>query len=162
MSSDFYTSSILPHAGIIIKICRAYAHSQEDFEDYYQEVCLQIWKSRSNFKQQSEWTTWIYRISLNVCLTNTDKATKRNESVTETPNTTEWEHNHACKDETLNLLYSAIKRLNEIDRAVILLYLEEHTYEEIATIIGANQNSIGVRISRIKTRLKTLLDGTIN
>ncbi|MDP4663410.1 MAG: RNA polymerase sigma factor [Salibacteraceae bacterium] len=162
MSSDFYTSSILPHASIIIKICRAYAHSQEDFEDYYQEVCLQIWKSRNNFKQQSEWTTWIYRIALNVCLTQTNKASKRNESASETLISFEWDQNHAFKDETLNLLYGAIKRLNEIDRAVILLYLEEHTYEEIATIIGANQNSIGVRISRIKTRLKTLLDGTIN
>ena len=69
MSSDFYTVSILPFSGIIIKICRAYSNSQENFEDYYQEVCLQIWKSKDNFKGQSEWSTWIYRISLNVCLT---------------------------------------------------------------------------------------------
>ena len=69
MSIDFYTISILPHAGIIIKICRAYTNSQEDFEDYYQEVCLQIWKSKDNFKEESEWSTWVYRLSLNVCLT---------------------------------------------------------------------------------------------
>ena len=64
MSSDFYTLSILPYAVIIIKICRAYTNTQEDFEDYYQEVCLQIWKSKDNFREQSEWSTWIYRLSL--------------------------------------------------------------------------------------------------
>ena len=69
LSSDFYTSQILPYAEIIIKICRAYTDTQEDFEDYYQEVCLQIWRSRENFRGQSEWTTWIYRVALNVCLT---------------------------------------------------------------------------------------------
>ncbi|MCM4171103.1 RNA polymerase sigma factor [Arenibacter sp. TNZ] len=67
MSSDFYNSSILPFAGIIIKLCRAYTNSQEDFEDYYQEVCLQIWRSKDNFREESKWSTWVYRISLNVC-----------------------------------------------------------------------------------------------
>lgn len=68
MSNDFYTAFILPYAPIIIKICRAYSNSQEDFEDFYQEVCLQIWKSRDNFREESKWSTWIYRLSLNVCL----------------------------------------------------------------------------------------------
>jgi len=65
VSIDFYTISILPHAEIIIKIFRAYTNSQ----DYYQEVCLQIWKSKDNFKEESEWFTWVYRLSLNVFLT---------------------------------------------------------------------------------------------
>ena len=69
MSSDFYTASILPYAAIIIKMCRAYTNTQEDFEDYYQEVCLQIWRSSDRFRGDSEWSTWIYRLSLNVCLT---------------------------------------------------------------------------------------------
>ena len=68
MSKDFYITNIFPYRGIIIKICRAYSNSQEDYEDYYQEVCLQIWKSRENFKNKSEWSTWVYRIALNVCL----------------------------------------------------------------------------------------------
>ncbi|MFL1897480.1 sigma factor [Aquimarina sp. 2-A2] len=57
MSSDFYTSLILPYGAIIIKMCRAYTNTQEDFEDYYQEVCLQIWKSKDNFHNQSQWST---------------------------------------------------------------------------------------------------------
>lgn len=162
MSSDFYTSSIVPYAAIIIKICRAYTNSQEDYEDYYQEVCLQIWKSRDNFKGNSQWSTWIYRISLNVCLTLLKKNKKKKDIPTENFSAEEVEENHFFTDEALNLLYAAIKKLTEIDRAVILLYLEEKSYKEIAEITGTNSNNIGVRITRIKSRLKKLLDGKIN
>lgn len=158
MSSDFYTSSILPFAGIIIKICRAYTNTQEDFEDYYQEVCLQIWRTRNNFKEQSEWSTWIYRLSLNVCLTLMKKDKKKKSSVEtgELPDEVTVE-NHAFANESLNQLYQAIRQLSEVDRAVILLYLEEKSYHEIGEIIGTNTNNIGVRIKRIKDRLKKLL-----
>lgn len=162
MSNDFYTTSVLPYAAIIIKICRAYTDTQEDFEDYYQEVCLQIWKSRDNFQEKSKWSTWIYRLSLNVCLTLLKK--RKNKSNIHTDNLKEdlIEESAVFKSESLNLLYDAIKKLSELDRAVILLYLEEKSYQEIADIIGTNQNNIGVRIKRIKERLKKLLDGKIN
>ncbi|EAR01247.1 RNA polymerase sigma factor [Maribacter sp. HTCC2170] len=164
MSSDFYTSSILPYSGIIIKICRAYTDSQEDFEDYYQEVCLQIWRSKDKFRGDSKWSTWIYRLSLNICLTlirkkkktrqyfNTD-AIAENEAIDE---------DAAFTNEDLGYLYEAIKRLSELDRAIILLYLEEKPNKEIAEIIGTTPNNIGVRVNRIKERLKKLLDGKIN
>lgn len=163
MSNDFYQNSIVPYAGIIIKLCRAYTNSQEDFEDYYQEVCLQIWRSKDNFKEASEWSTWVYRISLNVCLTLLKK--KKNNvqhfsSDALPPELTE--DGHAFQDENLNQLYRAIRQLSEIDRAVIMLYLEEKSYQEIADIIGTNSNNIGVRIKRIKLRLKKILDGKIN
>jgi len=159
VSSDFYTVSILPYAAIIIKICRAYTDSQEDFEDYYQEVCLQIWRSKDNFKEKSEWSTWIYRLSLNVCLTllKKKKNNKQNLISDNLPLEAEEESN-AFSDESLNELYDAIKQLSEIDRAVILLYLEEKSYQEIADIIGTNPNNIGVRIKRIKGRLKKILN----
>lgn len=163
MSSDFYKSSILPFAGIIIKLCRAYTNSQEDFEDYYQEVCLQIWRSKDNFREESQWSTWVYRIALNVCLTLLKK--KKNNVqhfVSDSVMDEETESNYAFSDESLNLLYAAIRRLSEIDRAVIMLYLEEKSYMEIADIIGTNQNNIGVRVNRIKERLKKILDGKIN
>ncbi|AWV98747.1 RNA polymerase sigma factor [Arcticibacterium luteifluviistationis] len=163
MSSDFYKISILPFSGIIIKLCRAYTNSQEDFEDYFQEVCLQIWRSRENFNEESQWSTWVYRISLNVCLTLLKK--KKNNIqhfVSDSLASEETEDNYAFSDESLNLLYAAIRRLSEIDRAIIMLYLEEKSYQEIAEIIGTNPNNIGVRVTRIKTRLKKLLDGKIN
>jgi RNA polymerase sigma-70 factor (ECF subfamily) len=150
--------SILPFAGIIIKICRAYTNTQEDFEDYYQEVCLQIWRSKDNFREESEWSTWIYRISLNVCLTLLKK--KKNNSkhfVSDSLPPEAIVFNHAFSDESINQLYTAIRKLSEIDRGVILLYLEEKSYQEIADIIGTNPNNIGVRIKRIKERLEKLL-----
>lgn len=159
MSNEFYTTSILPHSAIIIKICRAYSNSQEDFEDYYQEVCLQIWRSRNSFKGNSEWSTWVYRLSLNVCLTLLKKEAKRNNSyfVSDAISEDIIEDNQVFLDKNLQQLYIGIKQLPEIDRAIILLYLEERPYKEIAKIIGTNTNNIGVKIKRIKERLKIIL-----
>jgi len=164
LSSDFYTSSILPYSGIIIKICRAYTDSQEDFEDYYQEVCLQIWRSKDKFRGDSKWSTWIYRLSLNICLTLIKKK-KKNRQYSNSDYAIQkeaTEDNQAFSDESLNLLYDAIRQLSEIDRAVILLYLEEKPNKEIAEIIGTTPNNIGVRVNRIKERLKKILNGKIN
>ncbi|WP_303315418.1 sigma-70 family RNA polymerase sigma factor [Flavivirga abyssicola] len=163
MSNDFYTSVILPNAGIIIKICRAYTDTQEDFEDYYQEVCLQIWKSRNKFLGQSKWSTWIYRLSLNVCLTLTKKKkVTTNNFSSDVPIEVIEDSNQEFTDKSLELLFKAIKQLSEIDRAVVLLYLEKKSYQEIAEIIDTNHNNIGTRINRIKKRLKKILDGKIN
>jgi RNA polymerase sigma-70 factor (ECF subfamily) len=164
LSNDFYTSSILPYSGIIIKICRAYTDSQEDFEDYYQEVCLQIWKSKDNFRGDAKWSTWIYRLSLNICLTLIKKKTRTRQYYSNDAlrQNAEEEVNTAFSDEDLSFLYEAIKQLSEIDRAVILLYLEEKPSKEIAEIIGTTPNNIGVRVNRIKERLKKILDGKIN
>jgi RNA polymerase sigma-70 factor, ECF subfamily len=164
VSKDFYQTSILPFAGIIIKICRAYTDSQEDFEDYYQEVCLQIWRSKDNFREQCKWSTWVYRISLNVCLTLLRKKKSKGQTYFTSdvlPDAILTE-NRAFEDEPLNQLYSAIRRLSEVDRAIILLYLEEKPYPEIAAILNTNANNIGVRVTRIKERLKKLLDGRLN
>ena len=163
MSNDFYTSSILPHSGIIIKICRAYTDTQEDFEDYYQEVCLQIWKSKDRFREESKWSTWVYRLTLNCCLTLIKKKKNNRQNILSNFEQKELgEENRVFEDESLNLLYAAIRKLSEIDRAIILLYLEEKPYDIIADIIGTSRNNIAVRVTRIKERLKKLLDGKIN
>jgi len=163
LSKDFYTQFILPYAGIIIKICRAYTDTEEDFQDYYQEVCLQLWKSRENFKGDSKWSTWVYRISLNVSLSLLKKDKKVNKKSVELKDlVTVTPHDlNPFNDESLKLLYIAIKKLSELDRAIILLYLEENSYQEIADIMGLSSNNIGVKITRIKKKLKTLLDGKI-
>jgi RNA polymerase sigma-70 factor (ECF subfamily) len=158
MGSDFYSLSILPFAGIIIKICRAYTNSQDDFEDYYQEVCLQIWRSRDSFEQKCEWSTWIYRVSLNVCLTYLKREKSGDKNIVSDPLPEQLiDDSKVFASDDINLLYSAIKRLSEMDRAIILLYLEEKSYSEIAQIIGVKTNNIGVRITRIKQKLSQLI-----
>ena len=159
MGSDFYTTSILPYAAIIIKICRAYTNNQQDFEDYYQEVCLQIWRSKDNFKHQSEWSTWIYKLSLNVCLTYLKKAKNSQQHFVSDSLPEELiEDSQNFSEQSIDQLYRAIRQLSEIDRGVILLYLEEKPYQEIAEIIGSNANNIGVRVKRIKQRLNKILN----
>ena len=164
MSQDFYQISILPFVAIIIKICRAYTNSQEDFEDYYQEVCLQIWRSKDNFYEQCKWSTWVFRVSLNVCLTLLKKKKSNGQTYFTSdvlPDVIITE-NKAFEDESLNQLYVAIRHLSEVDRALIILYLEEKSYQEIADILGTNPNNIAVRVNRIKERLKKILDGKFN
>ena len=164
MSIDFYQASILPFAGIIIKICKAYTNSQEDFEDYYQEVCLQIWRSKDNFREQCKWSTWVYRISLNVCLTLLKKEKKKGQTyfTSDVLPDVVTTQNRAFENEPLNQLYIAIKQLSELDRAIILLYLEEKPYQEIGEILDTNANNIAVRVGRIKESLKKILDGKLN
>lgn len=163
VSEDFYNSHILKYAAIIIKICRAYTNTQQDFEDYYQEVCLQIWRSKDNFREQSQWSTWVYRISLNVCLTLLKKRKNNPQHFASDYIPTEAvEDSNAFADESLNQLYDAIRQLSEFDRGIIMLYLEEMPYAEIAEIVGSTTNNIAVRVNRIKERLKKILDGKVN
>jgi len=159
VTSDFYTTSILPFSAIIIKICRAYTNTQEDFEDAYQEVCLQIWRSHGNFGERAAWSTWVYRVSLNVCMTLL-KTHKRNRRIFASDDVPAElvEDSRAFADESLSQLYDAIRQLSEVDRAVILLYLDEKSYQEISDIIGSNPNNVGVRINRVKDRLRRILD----
>lgn len=163
MSNDFYLLSIVPYKGVIIKLCRAYTNSEQDYEDYYQEVCLQIWRSKDNFKANSEWSTWVYRIALNVCMTLLKKRKKNTQHFASDFEPKELsDESSGFDDDDLNTLYAAIKQLSEVDRAVILLYLEEKPYKEIAQILGTNNNNIAVRIARIKERLKQIIDGKVN
>ena len=165
MSKDFYKTYIFPYRGIIIKICKAYSNSQEDYEDYYQEVCLQIWKSRENFKNKSEWSTWVYRISLNVCLSLLRKQKKYDDTYSPEQSYNQLSNQSDLTEESkdysndISRLYEEIKKLSEIDRAIILLYLEKKTYKEISQIIGINTNSIGVKITRIKKQIKKQING---
>jgi len=125
---------------------------------------LQRWRSRDKFRGDSKWSTWIYRLSLNICLTLIKKKKRNRQHHTSDYQiqTEAIEDELTFSDQSLNLLYEAIKQLSEIDRAVILLYLEEKPNKEIADIIGTTPNNIGVRVNRIKERLKKLLDGKIN
>lgn len=158
MTSDFYVQWIEPFAAIILKICRAYTDTQQDFEDYYQEVCLQIWRSHSAFDGRASWSTWVYRVSLNVCMT-LFRTHKRKRGIFASDAPPELvEDSRASSHESLDQLYDAIRKLSEVDRAVILLYLDEKSHREIGEIIGANSNNVGVRINRIKDRLRRLLD----
>ncbi|PHN04833.1 RNA polymerase sigma factor [Flavilitoribacter nigricans] len=163
MSAEFYQEYIENNRAIIARICRAYTDNEVDFQDYFQEVCLQLWKSKDNFRQQAKLSTWIYRVSLNVCLSLVRK--KRQdpkelgpavENLSVPPRPVE-----DPQQRQLELLYRQIRQLKEVDRALILLYLEEKSYEEMSQILGISVSNVGVKINRIKEKLKKQLHGKV-
>ncbi len=145
--------------GIITKICRVYADNQEDFNDYFQEVTLQLWKSYKNFRGNSALSTWVYRVTLNVCLLQVKKK-KRNIIVLTDQLPTSWyEEPTNEKEEMVQNLYTAIRKLKKEDRAVTFLYLEDKSYQEISEILGITVSNVGVKLNRIKQRLKEMMHG---
>lgn len=162
MSAEFYQEYIENNRAVIARICRAYADTEADFQDYFQEVCLQLWKSRDSFKQQAKLSTWIYRVSLNVCLSLVRKKSKQPlpvEHLEQAP-VVSTDTSYA-EISQLEQLYRGIRQLKESDRAIILLYLEEKSYEEMAQILGISISNVGVKINRIKERLKKQIHGRV-
>ena len=155
---------IVEHQHLIHKICTVYGKSNADREDLFQEITIQLWKSFDSFEHKSKFSTWLYRVALNTAITQ--KRKENRQPITNSLSDLEMcipDNDGTEKDEDeLRALQMAIRQLKPIDRAIIFLYLEEKSYQEIADIIGSNPNNIGVRIKRIKERLKKLLDGKVN
>jgi len=145
------------HTAIISKICRVYTDGQEEFEDYFQEVTLQLWRSYDSFRGDAKLSTWVYRIALNVCLSQIRKK-KRNIQTTTLENIqVETSNDDHEKEEKIAQLYRSIKQLKEAERAIILLYLDDKSYKEIAEILGLTVTNVGAKVNRIKTKLKNMM-----
>lgn len=155
---------ITTNQGIIIKVVNLYADTPADRDDLFQEVVFQLWKSYPRFKGQSKFTTWMYRVALNTALTTHKKNQKRkgNQSLNEQIAQIPEDFSRRELDEDIKLLYQAIQKLNDIERALTMLYLEEHSYQEIAQILGISESNVGVKLNRIKKKLKTILEPVYN
>lgn len=140
----------------LLRICAIYALPPYEPQDLFQEVILQIWKSLDSFDGKATIDTWVYRICLNVCLrskTNLDKShsiTERLESIRFIPTANET---NTLEEEKLHFLKECISTLNETDTYLIVLYLDELSYKEIAAIIGLSENHIAVKMKRIRRKL---------
>lgn len=137
---------------VIFKVCYVYA-SREELEDYYQEVLIQLWRSLPKFRNESKMSTWIYRISLNTCISYVRKNKKVNKvSLIDL----DFIDNDIEKKYYIDELYLLINRLNKFEKAIILLWLEERDYEEIASIVGISKNNVAVKLNRIKEKLRSM------
>jgi RNA polymerase sigma factor (sigma-70 family) len=144
------------HQGIIYKVCRMYRDSREDQEDLFQEIVLQLWKAYPGFRKESKLSTWMYRIALNTAIA----AFRKNRIELEFKERFPKEHTPSYAEEISEneeRLFEAIRLLTAAERAIIALYLEDYSHSEIAEITGITENHVGVKISRIKTKLKTIL-----
>lgn len=142
--------------GIITHICRAYAANEEELKDLIQEVTIQLWKSHQKFKGNSKISTWVYRVSLNVCLAINRKKRIDTEPIRNVDVEDDVDH---TEREQVEMLYKAIRQLNESDRAIILLYLEKKSYQEISDILGITVSNVGVKVNRLKDKLKVMING---
>ena len=138
---------------IILKITSFYTDNKQDAEDLYQETVLNLWKAFKNFKNQSKISTWIYRIALNTAVTQIRKNKKQPKKTT--LNEQIQEINIEKHNNLLDKLHKQIRKLNELEKALILLYLENKNYETISEITGLSETNVATRISRIKQKLKT-------
>ncbi|MBO5809468.1 MAG: sigma-70 family RNA polymerase sigma factor [Bacteroidales bacterium] len=149
-----FVELVTRYKDVIFKVCYIYAE-KDDIEDYYQEVLIQIWRSIPKFRGESSVLTWIYKISLNTCISYTRKKPKNivnQEPILEV----HLYENDIEKRLQIDELYFLINRLNKLEKAVILLWLEGRDYEEIASIVGISKANVAVKINRIKEKLKKL------
>jgi RNA polymerase sigma-70 factor, ECF subfamily len=149
---------IKKHQGILHKICNAYFLRDPFKEDYYQEILIRLWKSYPSFKNQSKFSTWLYRVALNSAIDIIRKQNLQPAQIELSKVEYNIPENKANNEsEIRDRLYQAINQLPDVDKAIIILYLEDYNYREIAEIIGISESNAGVRINRIKNQLiKTL------
>jgi RNA polymerase sigma-70 factor (ECF subfamily) len=143
---------------MIYKICRVYS-SEDDFDDLYQEVLISIWKAMKSFKGEAKLSTWLYRVVLNTALTYSRNKKRRWSRLSFVQLKESHEATESPKaDDKIEHLYAAIKQLAKDERALILLYLDDKKYQEIADISGLSVSNVGVKINRLKKKLYELLN----
>ena len=145
--------------GIIHKVCRMYCDDQTHREDLFQEIVLQLWKSSSSFRGESKFSSWMFRVALNVAIQDFRKEKKRKYLFLES---FEFKEPTALpqndyKDERIEALYKAISKLDKIEKAIIMLHLDDIPNDEIAEIVGISQNYVRVKMTRIRTKLAKII-----
>ena len=152
-----FTEILYKHQGIVHKICHLYFHDRADKDDYKQELIIQLWKAYPKFKQQSKFSTWMYRVCLNAAIDILRKEKAQPTFVKQDLESTLSE-SHNEPNNNRELLYQAINLLSVIDKAIITLYLEEFSYKEISDIMGISESNTGVKINRIKSSLSKSIE----
>lgn len=147
------------HKAMLYKISRIYQDTAADRDDLLQEMTLQLWLAFDSFRNESKFSSWMYRVALNTAIQFFKKQKRRPDSdrLPDTADQLAASATETEKDEQLVLLYKAVKQLNEIEKALVFLYMEEQPYEEIAGSLGISEGNVRVRLNRVKTKLKEIV-----
>lgn len=154
LSEKEFIQLIQEHQQIIHKVCNIYMDTQPDREDLFQEIMISAWNGSKNFRGDAKFSTWLYRVALNTAITFFKKGRKQPVVYPESTEHTQIPDEQNNQEAQLAALTNAINDLNGIDKALIILYLENVTYPDIAVILGISTNNIAVKMNRIKARLK--------
>ena len=155
---DQFLKLISDNQSLIFKVCNMYCSNKEDKEDLFQDIVLQLWRAYPSFKGDSKISTWMYRIAINNAITRLRMETKRKPFIELGDEALQIATSDLVQDERMLLMYEAIKKLSEVERAVTMLYMEDCSYKEIAEILGLSESNVGVKLNKIKSRLRTLVN----
>jgi RNA polymerase sigma-70 factor, ECF subfamily len=143
---------------LIYKICHLYGHTPENKKDLYQEIVVQLWSGLPSFRNESKFTTWMYRVALNTAIAGLRKKGRYSfqTELTEHHTNIAEDSQSADIEEQVSLLYAAIQQLSLLERAIIMLYLENKSYDEMEEVLGIRQGNLRVKMNRIREKLKTI------
>lgn len=150
-----YLAMLERHKGILYKVARSYSKRGET-DDLIQEICLQIWKSFDKYDNNYAESTWVYRIALNTCISAYRK--ERKTEVVPIENLPLLQHTDPDHDGQLEEMYRLIQKLQEIDRALLVLHFDGNSHKEIAAIMGFTESNVSTRLSRIRNTLKSMIN----
>lgn len=152
---DRFAARLEQHRGILFKVCNAYCRDPEDREDLAQEIMVQLWRSYGRFDERRRFSTWMYRISLNVAISFLRRERTRTRHVVATDvRLLEVRDERAAPSEELRRLYAMIESLDPLHRGLLLLYLDGHSHHEIGEVMGISEGNVATRLSRLKQRMR--------
>ena len=159
IQDDQFSALIEEHKGILYKIAQSYCRNPEDRKDLIQEIVVQLWKSHGRYDSRFKLSTWIYRIALNIAISFYRRDKKRS---AQTVPLEEMIIEPAVEpvvspNEQIAALYRVIAQLDELNRALMILYLDDKSYREIASILGISETNVATKISRLKQKIKEQL-----
>nr|WP_302848099.1 sigma-70 family RNA polymerase sigma factor [Myroides profundi] len=148
------------HKGILYKVSKMYMDNQEDQNDLYQEIILQLWKSYTRFQGHSQFSTWMYRVALNTAITYFKKAkhvVERNEAFDDKVKNLQSSEVDMVVESQVQYLYNAIYLLNDVEKALIFLYLEGFSHQDIGRNLGISEGNARVKLNRTKSKLQVII-----
>jgi RNA polymerase sigma factor (sigma-70 family) len=153
---------ISDHKSLLYKICRVYAYTDADRQDLFQEIVIQLWKAYPNFKGNAQFSTWLYRVAINTAITG---LRKKKHEITSYESVSRIEHisddnSAVATEDQLQQLYKAIEQLSDVEKAIVMLYMEDRPYTEMEDILGISQGNLRVKMTRIKEKLRQLTKNT--
>ena len=149
-----FSRMIREHKSTIYTVCYMFSNDKQEVDDLFQEVLIKLWQGYDSFQGKSDLRTWIYRVSLNACI-SIDRKKKRRKAQPLLEGIDLFDKNDADNRQT-DLLHERIGKLQAFDRAIVLLWLEDLSYEEIAQIVGISAKNVSVKLYRIKEQLKQM------
>jgi len=157
---QLFISQVKEHQNLLHKVCRIYTSNEDDHKDLFQEITIQLWKAYPSFRGDSKFTTWAYRVALNTAITLYRKKSRSINTIEIDNNIHKidfTEYNYE-EEEQLKLMYKAIHQLGDIEKALVFMYLEDKDYKEIADTLGIGEVNARVKMNRVKTKLKQLIN----